>query len=100
MKSLHQSPRATHPPFRQPPSGRLFLWSITMMNIVVLKAVDAHCWANMHMRAERIPTFSMARRCGSAFSRVIRMSPRAFRRWASGLCRGGSSRCFPSGTIT
>jgi hypothetical protein len=44
---------------------------------------------------------SMAQRCGSALpmpSRVIRVSPRAFRRWASSLGRGGSSRWFPSGT--
>jgi hypothetical protein len=58
-----------------------------MTNIVVLKAVDAHCWANMHMRAERIPAFSMAWRCGSALSRVIRVSPRALSRWSSSLCR-------------
>ena len=29
-----------------------------MTNIVALKAVNAHRWANMHMRAERIGAFS------------------------------------------
>jgi hypothetical protein len=45
--------------------------------------------SRLHMRAERIPA-SAAQRCGSALpmpSRVIRVSPRAFRRWASSLCR-------------
>ncbi len=75
MKCLHQSPREQ--PIR-PSASRLP--------------------GGLFMRAERIPAFSMAQRCGSTLSRLIRVSPRAFRRWASSLCRDGSSRWFPSGT--
>jgi hypothetical protein len=78
MKSLHQLPRE---PIR-PSASRLpggFFFGASHTNIVALKAVNAHRWANMHMRAERIPAFSMAQRCGSALCRVIRVSPRAFR---------------------
>jgi hypothetical protein len=51
-----------------------------MTNIVALKAVNPHRWANMHMRAARIPAFSMAQRCGPALNRVVRVSPRALKK--------------------